>query len=114
MQEFKLPEQICFASRMFKRTPFPQPGSFAELCLNVLQAGLIKVRVVRPGQATAMEAVRAPREVQQSLVALGISPDLTVQLRDSAEISMGRTDIMLAGEYTLTVAQPQGEPQSQT
>lgn len=77
----------------------------------MLQVPLIRVRVVRPGQADAMKSMHPPCEVREALERLGISANLTMEMRDSLGFTMGRADTMEAGDYTLTVARPEGEPQ---
>ncbi len=94
---------------MMKVLFYVQPTSFIVQCLNVLQAAMIRVRVVRFGQEIVTHSLRPPASVEQALQAM----DLTGRMEDSANVILLRVDVMQAGEYTLYLPQTQGELQHQ-
>lgn len=84
-----------------------KPRSLTDLCLNELKAVLIKVRVVKPGQADAFRSIRPPRSVETVLEALHLSG----RMEDSAQVTMTGEELMQAGDYTLFLREDQGELQ---
>ena len=82
-----------------------QRESFTKVSLKLVQAAMIRVRVVRFGQEIVTHSLRPPASVEQALQAM----DLTGRMEDSANVILLRVDVMQAGEYTLYLPQTQGE-----
>lgn len=73
----------------------------------MLQLAMIRVRVLRQGQADAEEKMWAPCTVDEALQTL----EMTGRMQDSTGVIMNKTEGMQAGEYTLFITEPQGESQ---